>query len=454
MKQIVFLALLCLTFSAFSQQIDTTHAWQRVPGYYYEGNNWWDYYCFQVPSIRENYDYNLFARTPWGGYLTENARYFYTDNELKVIGISAAITYSLFSNTLDTALSHRPTDYYRLYIPDGNSMNMMREAAYDTSKVHRRIAVDYWRYYDNNYNTYYDEELREVYEAYFDKPIIVKDSFYISCTQYGNQDTTIVDSVIMHDGSPDGILIPQYHYYRKYLVNCLWRTRLYADSTFQSLPGYYKTRKLGSNPNMPDGEWQYIPDISFINIFPIIDTNYSFSENCVAPTELKARQLGANSVMIEWSDNAESFELHLKNEETLDTIISCNIGSRLISSLDTGLYTARIRSVCADENRTDWSEAIEFRIEGGYGQSDMLNSNTVLDQFTYLMPNPASSRVTVASSFRINKVAIYDASGNMVLFSEPKEMSASFDISMLPKGVYVVSISTNKGVAHKRLIVK
>lgn len=367
MKKLFLLLGLCASFGAFAQ-VDTTHAWQRVMRYYYEDTNWWNYYCFNVTPLEEDWEYNQFSRFPLGDFHSEFARHCYSDSSLKVIGVAAAVTYSLHENTLDTVMSHRPPEFLRLYEADGNGMRLVGEARCDTSMVRHRIAVEYWRY-RNQTNYYYEEEVRDLLEVYFDEPIEVQDSFYVAGTQYGNQDVEIIDTVITGDGFP----LPRTSYYYLYPVSCFWKTASVSNDPhflFPSRPGYYMCRELSIDSTMPDGDWRYIADGGYLNIFPIIDTGYSASP-----------------------ENADQ-------------------------------------------------------------ESDLLDIKKSVDQFTYVMPNPARSKVTIASSFRINKVEVYDVAGKRVMSSEPNGMSVSFDVSMLPKGVYSVRVSTIRGMANKRLIVE
>ena len=71
-----------------------------------------------------------------------------------------------------------------------------------------------------------------------------------------------------------------------------------------------------------------------------------------------------------------------------------------------------------------------------------------------LTPNPATGRVTVESSHRLNRVVVYDLKGNAVLEQESDGLTATFDVSTLAKGVYVVAIHTPAGIATKRLVVE
>ena len=79
---------------------------------------------------------------------------------------------------------------------------------------------------------------------------------------------------------------------------------------------------------------------------------------------------------------------------------------------------------------------------------------TTSDRYTYLMPNPASETVTVASSFRIAEVEVYTLEGRSVLRQRVDGISTTLDISSLPAATYLVRISTGHGTAFKKLVVK
>ncbi len=79
---------------------------------------------------------------------------------------------------------------------------------------------------------------------------------------------------------------------------------------------------------------------------------------------------------------------------------------------------------------------------------------TLEENHTYLMPNPASETVTVASSFRIGDVEVYTLEGRRILASRVDGISTTLDISQLPTSTYIVRISTNNGTAYKKLVVK
>ena len=125
-----------------------------------------------------------------------------------------------------------------------------------------------------------------------------------------------------------------------------------------------------------------------------------------------------------------------------------------------------MRSLCSGNRISDWSDTIRFFVPGDTctsGNGDTTSTDptdptegiaTPAERYTYLMPNPATEQVTVMSSFRIGKVTVYDAAGNRILRTEPNGMSTTIDLTTLPSGVYIVSIATNRGTVHKRLIKK
>lgn len=85
----------------------------------------------------------------------------------------------------------------------------------------------------------------------------------------------------------------------------------------------------------------------------------------------------------------------------------------------------------------------------GISKLDELNSNITV------YPNPANEIVTISSDEVITELKLFKLSGQLVL--EENDLNASqtkLDLSQIPTGVYVVSIDTSEGVAHKKLIVE
>ena len=77
-----------------------------------------------------------------------------------------------------------------------------------------------------------------------------------------------------------------------------------------------------------------------------------------------------------------------------------------------------------------------------------------LVELTYVMPNPASGQVTIASSFGLRSVDIYSMTGTLVMRQDLSGYAQQMDISALPSGTYLLVISTPAGQVTKKLMVQ
>jgi hypothetical protein len=88
-----------------------------------------------------------------------------------------------------------------------------------------------------------------------------------------------------------------------------------------------------------------------------------------------------------------------------------------------------------------------------------------------LYPNPASSSVTLSvddkkinlqktgnttlSQVSINEVKIFDAFGILKLYRKfDKQQTATLNVSVLPKGIYVVEVNTGGGLQYLQLVIQ
>ena len=70
-----------------------------------------------------------------------------------------------------------------------------------------------------------------------------------------------------------------------------------------------------------------------------------------------------------------------------------------------------------------------------------------------MMPNPANEQVTVMSSYRIYRIELFALSGERVKQVHVDGIASRFDISDLPRGIYIVRTFTSHGVSTKKLVV-
>ena len=75
-------------------------------------------------------------------------------------------------------------------------------------------------------------------------------------------------------------------------------------------------------------------------------------------------------------------------------------------------------------------------------------------KFSNVYPNPATSEVTVQSSFNIESIELYNMIGQLLDTKPVNAYSTSLDVSLYPKGNYTLIIHTRQGSAKKKLIVQ
>ena len=120
-------------------------------------------------------------------------------------------------------------------------------------------------------------------------------------------------------------------------------------------------------------------------------------------------------------------------------------------------YWARVRVVCDSDFWSDWTDTVRFYVPNqhtGGGPDDTTQAINLVEQYTYLMPNPARDEVTVASSFRVKEVELYAADGKLLQQMEVNAVGTTLSLEGLPAGIYFVRVRTSAGVTTKRLVVE
>ena len=86
----------------------------------------------------------------------------------------------------------------------------------------------------------------------------------------------------------------------------------------------------------------------------------------------------------------------------------------------------------------------------------LLGVNDISDEATFsVYPNPATNFITVSSNINlaINSIEMFDINGRMVKRISYKDISnPEVNISDIAAGVYMMKISSNNGVATKKII--
>jgi hypothetical protein len=78
-----------------------------------------------------------------------------------------------------------------------------------------------------------------------------------------------------------------------------------------------------------------------------------------------------------------------------------------------------------------------------------LNENGIV-----IAPNPATTALNVSAKSEIQTVTILDLNGRLVQSVNVNGVAASLNVSGMNHGLYLVSVTTIKGVYTKRVIVE
>ena len=273
------------------------------------------------------------------------------------------------------------------------------------------------------------------YEFYFDKPVSVADTFFIGARfPYANDFAQI--------------------YPRWGVTGSTSKSRKWEYQNGTDIPAR-EIDFCNHHTRLPAYLWGCY--------FPILTPRDT--TRCDPPADLRMIQATDTSVMLEWhGGNATQWEVEYAEPEgtTLYNMTTTVPRVTLTGLRPTTTYLAHVRAWCTrDSEYGEWSSFIELRTTAHQPDTTQGPDTVSIDAvglFTRLMPNPAGSMVTVLSSYSLSHVAVYDVQGHLVLeqnvAGEPPTLPVTFDVSRLPKGVYVVSIRTTAGTTTKRLVVE
>ena len=543
-----FLLTLVMTAAvtqAMGQSPTVLQLGERLPNLYYWDTNWYDskvalhpeYSCYYKPANLVPSDYVFLGRP------------CVTDVPMKVIGVAAPVQIyqSSYMQILDTVLSHRVPEYFRLYqMEKGDQFTLLGEVRWDTIVPQYKMIIPC-----NQIDTMYD-----LYLAYFDEPAIVYDTFVVGGTSANNR---------RHGEDSD--MCPEEPW--KYSSWWDYPLTLYGYTTKAKVYDYIKTYPPEPNFTVvkhlspsPDTSFHicipYHTDEYWLPFFAIFDTNYvpgvgTYTDSCTAPTGLQVESMNPEGVTLSWDAGGNTlWQLAVvadgEDIESAETVMT-PVNYRLLTDLDTGQwYVARVRTFCDTDVFGPWTDTLRFYVpwlfdtcarptwlhvtaldsatvtlawnatealawEVNYGPYALgLNggqtatvegtgvtldglyvdtwywarvralcdtdfwsfwTDTVLfhvplhhvgdtttrvitpvEQYTYLMPNPAREEVTVASSFRVKAVELYGADGKLLQHKEVNAVGTTMDLKGLPAGIYFVRVHTTAGVTTKRLIIE
>jgi hypothetical protein len=446
----------------------------RDPRYIY-GSNWVDECIFNSKNRGIEAGYGSSGRPG------KIARRIYTDTSLSIIGLAVAATtgikesirmdieagiYTLDQCYADTSMANRLPEYVQLYEATDTSFDLVAQGRWDdpNNKPVKKLELIDKPSYGSIKHIY-----APIYEVYFDSPVVVNDSFYVGVTNFNN--------VLEIDGyTPTGL--PRWNRW-KYLSTMYYATgKQYPNDPDGCYSvGYYK---LKYDPMEPGGPCYYettgfigIDTTIWINvdfnigykpiIFPIIDTTGYYllhPDTCADVSNFGLVRTSTSYATFSWDgeDGHTSWEMAYGTEGTLPencTVVGTPHTVHCITHLDSGQwYVAYVRAVCDSNLYSRWSDSIRFYIAGDTTRNnDIIIPNTILEENTHILPNPAKSIVNIFSSFAMSKIEVFSLNGVKVKEEAASGIATEIDVSLLPKGTYIVKVHTSWGIAMKKLIV-
>ena len=423
MKRLFVIAFIAAYGSLWAQNphvIDTI--WNREPTYFYQ--YWFDSADFRNTSKPEcNKDIS------YGWRHTEVAKYNYTESALRIIGVAAVVCTEPISQFDPEPPPDNPggmviidgwAEQMKLYKPTDSGMVLLASQNYGIRDTARwiRLFVNY------GYNTV-STMFRPVFEAYFDEPVTVTDSFYVATTNHYGGDTLrrTVTCTYMYD--PIGLD-----------AKC-W-------------PQHYKIGTANGNSLV----WRHKHESYVWFVFPIIDT---VPPVCEVPQELHVDGQDSVGVHLVW-DSAEynrSWTVaYGRADADPDGYAECPSATTdlVVTDLVPGVeYAARVRALCFDNNTySDWSDTICFVREGALG----IDTPDDLQTRVVISPNPAHTSVTVTANATIKNIEIFDMQGHRLLSRKAYGKRAKIVVGNWPKGSYIVHTITAQGTNIQKMVVE
>ena len=358
------------------------------------------------------------------------AKYNYTDSALRIIGVAAVVgiwkTSSLDPYPGDddpsgVVIIDGWTEQMKLYKPTDSGMVLLASQNYSIRDTARWVRLFCNGSYFNTVSTRYEP----VFEAYFDEPVTVTDSFYVATTNHYGGDSLrrTVTCTYMYDP-----MVPH--------ATC-W-------------PQHYK---IGS-ANGSTLVWQHKYESYVWMIFPIIDT---VRPVCGVPQGLHVDRQDSAEVHLEW-DSAEYNRSWTVAYGRADADVEgyvelpCATTDFDIEGLVSGVeYAARVRAVCFDDDTySDWSDTVRFMCEGEVG----IDSPEDLRVEVSICPNPAHTAAVVTANVAMRSIEVYDMQGHRVLSSKIHGRRVKIMVEDWPKGSYIVHANTTLGTNIQKMVIE
>lgn len=357
MKRLLFSYFIVLSAFSFAQStLPVIPFGDRKADLYYWDTNWVDRYEQLYPNEAV---YPASIQMHFPSYCADFflARACVADTPILVRGIAGAVKIAPGNDymiTVDTTLSGRLPEQFKIYDANGNLLG--EEDWYAEQPVYRM-----------EFRRGRQRDTLEVYEVYFDKPILVSGLFYVGGTAHNNLRLGYTAEDPLGDGKFEHLFTNYYGYHLAFNSTCLPEI---ARVLMYRYYWPYVERHEGSTPAIFDtSQFQFSPNgCTFYPFFAIIDTDYVYY-NCQMPTGLGVIEADMDSITVSWdSSGADMWDLLLWAdgvEPDSGMHFSVETNRLTLYGLDISQnYNIKVMAVCDTFhcNTSDWSNVFQMRI--------------------------------------------------------------------------------------------
>lgn len=412
----------------------------RHPRFFYHW--WYEDYLSQDLATMTIQTWRMDTATINGRFYHEweRAYYQYTDSPLTMVGIAAQLYFSG---------GHKGTlpkeTFLNLYEIDGDSLVLLYHIPiascyhlYDGTTYYPIHNIDYL-HFDYAYfprtsiDTCFIYQVPDslyIREFYFDEPITVSDSFYISAG-------------FSADGGPIGLwqcTVDHHHYGDSY--SCVRRVQQPEFPTFRYKSKFYRIDSLNNADVL--NRWYSSEQQMYPLLFPILQ-----QAECKAVYNLHIAWQSGNTIRFEWDYTDESnlgWEFtYIQNGQSQGPIVQCSEPWVEISLEHGGSYLAYVRQKCTGGQYSHWGFGQLFR----YEENSIANPS---EEAPIVTPNPTTGVVTINSPYGLLHIEVYDMAGVRLLDLPCHDEEVKIDLSRFPAGSYLLKTASLNGTATQTIV--
>ncbi len=177
------------------------------------------------------------------------------------------------------------------------------------------------------------------------------------------------------------------------------------------------------------------------------------SVTCDIPTNVVATNITETTATISWNapenGSASAYEYVYSTTNTAPATNGTMITETNVTLSDLSAntrYYVWVRSVCGDNEKSDWTSSINFKTV-----SVGVNSLDETTSFKYF-PNPVKNLLKIDAQYDIQKVEIYNMNKAKVYDNAFNSTQIMINFNNLPSGTYLIRAIINNNVEHFKVI--